>query len=38
MKIIGFLGSARVNGRCSKLLRRALEGAEVKKAFTADSR
>ena len=27
MKIIGFLGSPRVNGRCSKLLGRALEGA-----------
>ncbi len=32
MKIIGFLGSARVNGRCSKLLRRALEGAVSKGA------
>ena len=30
MKIIGFLGSSRVNGRCSKLLRRALEGAASK--------
>jgi len=32
MKIIGFLGSARVNGRCSNLLRRALEGAASKGA------
>ena len=32
MKIIGFLGSARVNGRCGKLLRRALEGAASKGA------
>jgi multimeric flavodoxin WrbA len=32
VKIIGFLGSARVNGRCGKLLRRALEGAESKGA------
>ena len=30
MKIIGFLGSSRVNGRCSRLLRRALEGAASK--------
>jgi len=32
MKIIGFLGSARVNGRCGKLLRSALEGAASKGA------
>jgi len=32
MKIIGFLGSTRVNGRCGKLLRRALEGAASKGA------
>jgi hypothetical protein len=32
MKIIGFLGSSRVNGRCGKLLRRALEGAASKGA------
>jgi len=28
MKILGFLGSPRLNGKCSKLLKRALEGAE----------
>jgi multimeric flavodoxin WrbA len=27
MKIMGFLGSPRVNGRCSQLLQRALDGA-----------
>lgn len=32
MKIIGFLGSARVQGRCGRLLRRALEGAASKGA------
>ena len=28
MKIMGFLGSPRVNGKCAKLLKKALEGAE----------
>jgi hypothetical protein len=32
LKIIGFLGSSRVNGRCGKLLRKALEGAASKGA------
>jgi multimeric flavodoxin WrbA len=32
MKIIGLLGSPRIDGRCSKLLRRALEGAADKGA------
>jgi len=32
MKILGFLGSPRVNGKCAKLLKKALEGAESKGA------
>ena len=32
MKILGFLGSPRVKGRCCRLLQRALEGAESKGA------
>ncbi len=32
MKIIAFPGSSRLNGRCSKLLRKALEGAASKGA------
>jgi multimeric flavodoxin WrbA len=34
MKILGFLGSPRLNGNCSKLLRKALEGAESAGAET----
>lgn len=34
MKILGFLGSPRVNGKCSKLLKKALEGAESRGADT----
>jgi len=34
MLVLGFLGSPRVNGRCSKLLRKALEGAESRGAVT----
>lgn len=34
MLVLGFLGSPRVNGYCSKLLRKALEGAESKGAVT----
>ncbi len=34
MKILGLLGSPRLNGRCSKLLKKALEGAESKGAQT----
>lgn len=34
MKILGLLGSPRVNGICSKLLQKALEGAESKGAQT----
>ena len=32
MKILGFLGSPRLNGKCSKLLKKALEGAESRGA------
>jgi putative NADPH-quinone reductase len=32
MKILGLLGSPRLNGKCSKLLKRALEGAESRGA------
>ena len=32
MKILGLLGSPRLNGKCSKLLKKALEGAESKGA------
>jgi len=28
MKFLGFLGSPQLNGTCSKLLKKALEGAE----------
>ncbi|MCK5187437.1 MAG: flavodoxin family protein [Deltaproteobacteria bacterium] len=34
MKILGLLGSPRLNGKCSKLLKKALEGAENKGAET----
>jgi multimeric flavodoxin WrbA len=34
MVILGFLGSPKVNGHCSKLLKKALEGAESKGATT----
>lgn len=34
MKILGFLGSPKVKGHCSKLLSKALEGAESKGAET----
>ena len=34
MLVLGFLGSPRVNGHCSKLLRKALEGAESRGAVT----
>jgi multimeric flavodoxin WrbA len=34
MVIVGFLGSPRVNGMHSNLLRRVLKGAESKKAET----
>jgi multimeric flavodoxin WrbA len=34
MKILGFLGSPRLNGNCSKLLRKALDGAESAGAET----
>ncbi|MBW2220986.1 MAG: flavodoxin family protein [Deltaproteobacteria bacterium] len=34
MKILGLLGSSRLNGKCSKLLKKALEGAENKGAET----
>jgi multimeric flavodoxin WrbA len=34
MLILGFLGSPKVNGHCSKLLNKALEGAESKGATT----
>jgi len=34
MKILGFLGSPRLNGNCSKLIKRALEGAESTGAET----
>ena len=34
MRILGFLGSPKVNGHCSKLLKKALEGAESKGATT----
>ena len=30
MIILGFMGSPRLNGKCNKLLKKALEGAEVK--------
>lgn len=30
MKIAGFLGSPRLNGNCSTLLRKALDGVETK--------
>lgn len=32
MKILGFMGSPRLNGKCSKLLKKALEGAESRGA------
>ena len=32
MKILGLLGSPRLNGKCSKLLKKALEGAESRGA------
>ena len=34
MKILGFLGSPRLNGNCSKLLGKALDGAESAGAET----
>ena len=34
MIILGFLGSPSINGTCSKLLKKALEGAEIKGAQT----
>lgn len=34
MKILGFLGSPRVNGKSGKLLKKALEGAESRGADT----
>ena len=34
MIILGFLGSPRLNGKCSTLLKRALEGAESRGAHT----
>jgi putative NADPH-quinone reductase len=34
MKILGFMGSPRLNGKCSKLLTKALEGAESRGART----
>ncbi len=34
MLVLGFLGSPRVNGHCSKLLKKALEGAESRGAVT----
>jgi len=34
MKILGFLGSTRLNGKCSKLLKKALEGTGSKGAET----
>ena len=34
MKILGFLGSPQLNGTCSKLLKKALEGAKSKGAQT----
>jgi len=34
MRILGFLGSPRLNGKCSKLLKKALEGARSRGAHT----